>query len=57
MPNETAAFALGGAAQGAPFERRSGPLPPGTYTIKGRLKPKDGGMPAEAEKTFEIVAA
>jgi hypothetical protein len=36
---------------------RSRPLPSGTYTIKGRFKSKDGGRPAGAEKTFEIVAA
>ena len=32
-------------------------LPPGTYTVKGRFKPKAGGTPALAETTFTIVAA
>ena len=36
---------------------RSRPLPPGTYTIKGRFEPKEGGRSAGAESTFEIVAA
>jgi hypothetical protein len=36
---------------------RSRPLPPGTYTIQGRFKPRDGGTPVRAETTFEIVAA
>lgn len=31
-------------------------LPPGTYTIKGRFKPKNTGTPARAETTFRIVA-
>ena len=34
----------------------SRPLPPGTYTIKGRFKPKAGGTPVSAETTFRIVA-
>ena len=36
---------------------KSRPLPPGTYTIKGRFKPKAAGTPARAETTFTIVAA
>jgi hypothetical protein len=32
------------------------PLPPGTYTIKGRFKPKSAGTPARAKTTFRIVA-
>jgi hypothetical protein len=36
---------------------KSRALPPGTYTIKGRFKPKDAGAPARAETTFTIVAA
>jgi hypothetical protein len=35
---------------------QSRPLPPGTYTIKGRFKPKSGGSPARVETTFSIVA-
>jgi hypothetical protein len=35
----------------------SRPLPPGTYTIKGRFKPRSSGTPARAESTFTIVAA
>jgi hypothetical protein len=35
----------------------SRPLPPGTYTIKGRFKPWSSGTPARAESTFTIVAA
>jgi hypothetical protein len=35
---------------------KSRPLPPGTYTIKGRFKPKTGGPPARVETTFTIVA-
>jgi hypothetical protein len=35
----------------------SRPLPPGTYRIRGRFKPKAGGAPARAETTFTIVAA
>ena len=35
---------------------RSRPLPPGTYTITGRFKAKDGGPPARVEQTFQIVA-
>jgi hypothetical protein len=34
----------------------SRPLPPGTYTIKGRFKPRAGGTPVRAETTFRIVA-
>jgi hypothetical protein len=34
---------------------KSRPLPPGTYTIKGRFKPKAGGPPAQVETTFAIV--
>jgi hypothetical protein len=34
---------------------RSRLLPPGTYTIKGRFKPKAGGPPTRAEKTFRII--
>jgi hypothetical protein len=34
----------------------SRPLPPGTYTIKGRFKPKTAGTPARVETTFRIVA-
>jgi hypothetical protein len=34
----------------------SRPLPPGTYTIKGRFKPQAGGTPARAETSFRIVA-
>jgi hypothetical protein len=33
----------------------SRPLPPGTYTIKGRFKPKSAGPPARVETTFRIV--
>jgi hypothetical protein len=36
---------------------RSRPLPAGTYTIAGRFKPKDGGAPVRAVKTFEILTA
>lgn len=36
---------------------KSRALPPGTYTIKGRFKPKAAGAPALAETTFTIVAA
>jgi hypothetical protein len=36
---------------------RSRTLQPGTYTIKGRFKPKGSGTPVRAETTFEIVAA
>jgi hypothetical protein len=36
---------------------RSRPLPPGTYTIKGRFKPEGGGRPVWATETFAIVAA
>ena len=32
-------------------------LPPGTYTVKGRFKPKAAGTPARVETTFTIVAA
>jgi hypothetical protein len=32
-------------------------LPPGTYTIKGRFKPKAAGTPARVVTTFTIVAA
>ena len=35
---------------------KSRPLPPGTYTIKGRFNPKAGGPPARVETTFTIVA-
>jgi hypothetical protein len=35
---------------------KSRPLPPGTYTIKGRFKPKAGGPTAHAEAAFTIVA-
>jgi hypothetical protein len=35
----------------------SRPLPPGTYTIRGRFKPEVRGAPARAETTFTIVAA
>jgi hypothetical protein len=35
---------------------KSRPLPPGTYTIKGRFKLKAGGKPARVETTFRIVA-
>jgi hypothetical protein len=35
----------------------SRPLPPGTYTIKGRFKPKAAGTRARVETTFTIVAA
>lgn len=34
----------------------SRPLPPGTYTIKGRFEPKAAGTPARVETTFRIVA-
>jgi hypothetical protein len=34
---------------------KSEPLEPGNYTIKGRFKAADGGPPAHAETTFEIV--
>lgn len=34
----------------------SRPLPPGTYTINGRFKPKAGGTPVRVETTFRIVA-
>jgi hypothetical protein len=34
----------------------SRPLPPGTYTIKGRFKPKTAGPPARVETTLRIVA-
>ena len=37
--------------------QESRPLPPGTYTIKGRFKPKATGTAARAETTFRIVAA
>ncbi len=33
----------------------SQPLPPGTYTIKGRFRPKFAGPPARVEATFRIV--
>jgi hypothetical protein len=33
---------------------RSRPLPPGTYTIKGRFKPAAGGPAVQAVRTFEI---
>jgi hypothetical protein len=33
----------------------SEPLKPGTYTIEGTFKAADGGAPAHAEATFEIV--
>jgi hypothetical protein len=36
---------------------RSRTLPPGTYTIRGRFKPKAGGTAVRAEATFQIVAA
>jgi hypothetical protein len=36
---------------------KSRPLMPGTYTIKGRFKPKHAGPRAQAEATFTIVAA
>jgi hypothetical protein len=36
---------------------RSRPLPPGTYTIAGRFKPKAEGTPVRAVKTLEIVEA
>jgi hypothetical protein len=35
---------------------KSRPLPPGTYTIKGRFMPKRAGRPARVETTFTIVA-
>ena len=35
----------------------SRPLPPGTYTIRGRFKPKNTGTAARAQTTFTIVAA
>ncbi len=35
---------------------KSRPLPPGTYTIKGRFKPKLAGPRARVETTFRIVA-
>jgi hypothetical protein len=34
---------------------KSESLKPGTYTIEGRFKAADGGAPAHAEATFEIV--
>lgn len=34
---------------------KSRPLPPGTYTIRGRFKPVDGGTPAIAEESFQIL--
>jgi hypothetical protein len=34
---------------------KSEPLKPGTYTIEGRFKAADGGPPARAGATFEIV--
>jgi hypothetical protein len=34
---------------------KSEPLKPGTYTIEGRFKPAEGGAPAHADATFEIV--
>jgi hypothetical protein len=34
---------------------KSEPLEPGTYTIEGRFKAADGGPPAHAEVTFDIV--
>jgi hypothetical protein len=33
---------------------KSGPLEPGTYTIRGTFRPVAGGRPARAEVTFEI---
>src|SRR6266540_4551430 len=33
----------------------SRPLPPGTYTIKGRFRPKFAGPPARVEATFRVV--
>jgi hypothetical protein len=36
---------------------KSRPLGPGTYTIKGRFKPKVAGPWARAETVFTIVAA
>jgi hypothetical protein len=36
---------------------KSQPLAPGTYTIKGRFKPKIAGPRAQAETKFMIVAA
>jgi hypothetical protein len=36
---------------------KSRPLAPGTYTIKGRFKPKFAGSRARVEATFRIVAA
>ena len=35
---------------------KSRPLRPGTYTIKGRFRPKAGGQPARVETTLTIVA-
>lgn len=35
----------------------SRPLPPGTYTIKGRFKPEAGGTSARVTETFRIAAA
>ncbi len=35
----------------------SRPLPPGTYTIKGRFMPKAAGTPQRVETTLTIVAA
>jgi hypothetical protein len=34
----------------------SRPLPPGTYTIRGRFQPKTAGSPARVETTFRVVA-
>jgi hypothetical protein len=36
---------------------KSRPLPPGTYTIRGRFAPKASGVPARVQTTFEIAAA
>jgi hypothetical protein len=35
---------------------KSKPLSPGTYTIRGRFKPRAGGTAARVETTFRIVA-
>jgi hypothetical protein len=35
---------------------KSRPLEPGTYTVKGRFKPKRGGPGVRVEATFRIVA-
>lgn len=36
---------------------KSEPLPPGTYTIRGRFELRSAGTPVRAEATFTIVAA